>query len=57
MGIIGSRTLRASDIRYMNDSTELIYALNLLRETISTRTHPSNLLQNAFGVGWLKAGI
>jgi len=57
MGIIGSRTLRASDIRYMNDSTELIYALNLLRETISTRTHPSNLLQNAFGVSWLKAGI
>ena len=59
MGIIGSRTLRASDIRYMNDSTELIYALNLLQETISTRTHPSKKKAAALSIFslWLRDRI
>ena len=35
MGIIESRKLRASDVRYMNDSTELTYALNLLQNAIN----------------------
>lgn len=38
MGIIESRTLRASDVRYMNDSTELKYAFNLLQKAIAVRT-------------------
>ena len=38
MGIIESRKLRASDVRYMNDSTELTYALNLLQNAINDRT-------------------
>ena len=36
-GIIDSGILRASDIRYMNDSTELRHTLDLLREHISER--------------------
>ena len=36
-GIIDSGILRASDIRYMNDSTELRHTLDLLREHISDR--------------------
>ena len=38
MGIIESRRLRASEIRYMNDSTELVYALKLLDTAITARS-------------------
>ena len=38
MGIIESRHLRASELRYMNDSTELVYALNLLDTAITARS-------------------
>lgn len=37
MGIIESKVLRASDVRYMNDSTELTYALSLIQAGISSR--------------------
>lgn len=37
MGIIESRRLRASELRYMNDSTELLYALDLLQTAITAR--------------------
>ena len=37
MGIIESRQLRASELRYMNDSTELLYALDLLQTAITAR--------------------
>ena len=39
MGIIQSRQLRASELRYMNDSTELLYALDLLQSAITLRSH------------------
>ncbi len=37
MGIVDTQILRASDIRYMNDSTELKHTLNLLRDDIVGR--------------------
>jgi len=37
LGIVDSGVLRASDIRYMNDSTELRHTLELLRQHISQR--------------------
>lgn len=37
LGIIGTRELRASDIRYMNDSTELRHTLNLLDAHLTRR--------------------
>lgn len=37
LGIIGSNTLRASDIRYMNDSAELRHTLDLLRDHVRRR--------------------
>lgn len=37
MGIIESRQLRASELRYMNDSTELLYAISLLQSEIKAR--------------------
>lgn len=37
LGIVGSRELRASDIRYMNDSTELRHTLELLRSHVTGR--------------------
>jgi len=37
LGIVGSGELRASDIRYMNDSTELRHTLDLLRSQIRRR--------------------
>lgn len=37
LGIVGSRELRASDIRYMNDSSELRHALTILRGHITRR--------------------
>lgn len=59
MGIVGSRTLRASDIRYMNDSTELIYALNLLQTTIASRTYPNPEQNAALSIfsAWLREQI
>ncbi|SRR6056297_396645 len=36
-GIVGSAELRASDIRYMNDSTELRHTLELLNQQITRR--------------------
>jgi len=50
MGIIESRHLRASELRYMNDSTELVYALNLLDTAITERSRsgssPADFLSN-----------
>jgi len=37
IGIVESQVLRASDIRYMNDSAELKHTIHLLHEEISTR--------------------
>lgn len=37
LGIVGSGILRASDIRYMNDSAELKHTLDLLRDHITAR--------------------
>ncbi len=50
LGIIKSRTLRASDIRYMNDSAELKHTLELLSSQITERIiagtdHPKLLNQ------------
>jgi hypothetical protein len=55
LGIIGSRELRASDIRYMNDSAELRHTLDLLNRQVTRRIlsgvdHPEHL--NAF-LDWL----
>ncbi|MEE4279000.1 MAG: DUF2971 domain-containing protein [Halieaceae bacterium] len=58
-GIIGSRELRASDIRYMNDSAELRHTLELLNRQVTRRIlsgvdHPEHL--NAF-LDWLGGRI
>ena len=37
LGIVGSGELRSSDIRYMNDATELRHTLDLLRQHITQR--------------------
>lgn len=59
MGIIESRHLRASELRYMNDSTELVYALNLLDTAITERSRsgssPAQFL-NSFSQ-WLHSQI
>lgn len=59
LGIIGSRVLRASDIRYMNDSAELRHTLDLLNKQVTRRIlggvdHPE--LMNAF-LDWLSRRI
>jgi hypothetical protein len=59
MGIIGSRELRASDIRYMNDSAELRHTLDLLNRQVTRRIlsgvdNPEHL--NAF-LDWLGGRI
>ncbi len=59
LGIIGSRELRASDIRYMNDSAELRHTLDLLNRQVTRRIlsgvdHPEVL--NAF-LDWLSRRI
>jgi len=41
MGIIDSRQLRASELRYTNDSTELLYAIDLLQTAITVRRQHS----------------
>lgn len=50
LGIVDSGHLRASDVRYMNDSTELRHTLELLRDHITRRViagtdHPALLNQ------------
>jgi hypothetical protein len=59
LGIIDSRELRASDIRYMNDSAELRHTLDLLNRQVTRRIlsgvdHPEVL--NAF-LDWLRRRI
>ena len=59
LGIIGSRVLRASDIRYMNDSAELRHTLDLLNKQVTRRIlggvdHPEAM--NAF-LDWLSRRI
>lgn len=59
MGIIESRTLRASDVRYMNDSTELKYAFTLLQAAITSRTSEHSQHDEAllFFSTWLRDQI
>ena len=55
LGIVGSAELRASDIRYMNDSTELRHTLDLLGRQITRRIlagADNPALLNAF-LDWL----
>ncbi|GAA6168842.1 DUF2971 domain-containing protein [Sessilibacter corallicola] len=55
MGIVESKMLRASDIRYMNDSTELKHSIALLKEEINRRIESGNenpQLLNQFSL-WL----
>ena len=59
LGIIGSRELRASDIRYMNDSTELRHTLDLLNKQVTKRILggvDNATFLNAF-LDWLKRRI
>ncbi len=58
-GIVGSRELRSSDIRFMNDSAELRHTLDLLNKQVTRRIlsgvdHPE--LLNAF-LDWLSKRI
>lgn len=56
IGITQSRKLRASDVRYMNDSTELTYALNLLKDAIESRKSTNvaeKTVLSAFSI-WLR---
>lgn len=39
LGIIGSRTLWASDVRYMNDSAELRHTADLIKAEVQERIH------------------
>ena len=51
LGIVGSRSLWASDIRYMNDSAELKHTADLIRTEINRRIgagHGRHLLLNQF---------
>ena len=55
LGIIGSRSLWASDIRYMNDSAELKHTADLIRKEITKRItagHPNPNLLNQF-LDWI----
>lgn len=59
IGIVGSQELRASDIRYMNDSTELRHTLELLNKQVTRRILSgvdSPGLLNAF-LDWLSRRI
>ncbi|WP_439100891.1 DUF2971 domain-containing protein [Congregibacter sp.] len=56
MGIVESGALRASDIRYMNDSTELRHTLNVLQTHITERINSGTddpVLLNKL-LAWLK---
>ena len=51
MGIVESRSLWASDIRYINDSAELKHTADLIRAEVTKRTsagHPRPDLLNQF---------
>lgn len=51
LGIVGAKTLWASDIRYMNDSAELKHTADLIRKEITKRIgagHPKPNLLNQF---------
>ncbi|MEJ2699230.1 MAG: hypothetical protein P8Z70_06185, partial [Desulfuromonadales bacterium] len=51
LGIVESRTLWASDIRYMNDSAEMKHAADLIKKDIARRIaegHPNPKLLNQF---------
>jgi hypothetical protein len=59
LGIIGSRTLWASDIRYMNDSAELRHTADLLASEVAKRInqgHPGPHLLTCF-LDWVKHRI
>jgi hypothetical protein len=59
LGIVGSHTLWASDVRYMNDSAELKHTADLIRTEISRRIaagHPDPQLLNRF-LDWVKHRI
>ncbi len=59
LGIIGSRALWASDIRYMNDSAELKHTADLIRKEITQRIaagHPNPNLLNQF-LDWVSHRI
>lgn len=46
LGIVGSRTLWASDIRYMNDSAELKHTADLIRKEVTKRIGEGHLKPN-----------
>ena len=51
LGIVASRTLWASDIRYMNDSAEMKHAADLIKQDVARRIadgHPNPKLLNQF---------
>ncbi len=51
LGILASRTLWASDIRYMNDSAEMKHAADLIKQGVARRIaegHPNPKLLNQF---------
>jgi len=59
LGIVGSRALWASDIRYMNDSAELKHTADLIAREISRRIaagHPNPNLLNQF-LDWVSHRI
>lgn len=45
-GIVENRCLWASDVRYMNDSAELRYIVNLLQQRAETEPHQAALLKH-----------
>ncbi len=59
LGIVGSRALWASDIRYMNDSAELRHTADLIRKEITQRIaagHRNPILLNQF-LDWVSHRI
>ena len=44
LGIVGSKKLWASDIRYMNDSAELKHSADLIRQEVQERLDNVQLL-------------
>ncbi|SFF79311.1 DUF2971 domain-containing protein [Neptunomonas qingdaonensis] len=59
LGIVGSGSLWASDIRYMNDSAELNHMVTLIREEVNERIvlgHPNPKLLNQF-LDWIAGRV
>ncbi|SIS40629.1 DUF2971 domain-containing protein [Neptunomonas antarctica] len=59
LGIVGSGSLWASDIRYMNDSAELNHMVTLIREEVDQRIglgHPNPKLLNQF-LDWIEGRV